>query len=129
MINFIGHASHSQFQMPITCSNGGIKTLFNIGGRFRFFWFFCFFFFCSLVFFLRFAVMLPHICYRYTLIPTFVVRCLHLSVPAKIFRGCFNPDVLFWGHWSISTRRKSISIPDVPLGKETEKKQGVELNI
>lgn len=47
---------------------------------------------------------------------TSVVRCLHLSVPAKMFRGWYTPEGKFFcGHWSMSTRRKSISIPDVPL--------------
>lgn len=47
---------------------------------------------------------------------TSVVRCLHLSVPANIFRGAATPLLVrFCGHWSISTRLKSTSIPDVPL--------------
>lgn len=46
---------------------------------------------------------------------TSVVFCLHLSVPAKMFNGCCAPEFFIWGHWSMSTRRKSISIPDVPL--------------
>lgn len=54
-------------------------------------------------------------------LPTSVVRCLHLSVPAKMFRGCGAPDgELLCGHWSMSTRRKSISIPDVPLWMKNE---------
>lgn len=47
-----------------------------------------------------------------------VVRCLHLSVPAKMFSGRFVPGVCRCGHWSMSTRRKSMSMPDVPLQRE-----------
>lgn len=46
---------------------------------------------------------------------TMVVRCLHLSVPAKMFSGRLVPGVWRCGHWSMSTRRKSMSMPDVPL--------------
>lgn len=58
---------------------------------------------------------------------TSVVFCLHLSVPAKMLSGRATPVALaafFWGHWSMSTRRRSISMPDVPLGvsKVNEKK-------
>lgn len=48
---------------------------------------------------------------------TSVVCCLHLSVPANIFSGAIPPTILRCGHWSISTRLKSTSIPDVPLEK------------
>lgn len=59
-------------------------------------------------------------------LPTSVVRCLHLSVPAKMFRGCGAPDgELLCGHWSMSTRRKSISIPDVPLWMKNEERKGL----
>lgn len=54
--------------------------------------------------------------------PTIVVRCLHLSVPAKMFSGFVEPGILRCGHWSISTRRKSISMPDVPLKLERNRK-------
>lgn len=43
---------------------------------------------------------------------TSVVRFLHLSDAAKMFNCVLS---LGKGHWSISTRRKSISIPLVPL--------------
>lgn len=50
---------------------------------------------------------------------TSVVPCLHLSVPAKMFRGAAVPPMVsLCGHWSMSTRRRSTSIPDVPLQAE-----------
>lgn len=53
---------------------------------------------------------------------TSVVWCLHLSVPANIFRGAAVPPmVIFCGHWSISTRLKSTSMPEVPLEATTNK--------
>lgn len=51
---------------------------------------------------------------------TFVVRCLHLSVAAKMFSGSAVPPgcTRRCRHWSMSTRRKSISMPEVPLWKQ-----------
>lgn len=52
-----------------------------------------------------------------------VVRCLHLSVPAKMFSGRFVPGVWRCGHWSMSTRRKSMSMPDVPLQEDKDRER------
>ena len=49
---------------------------------------------------------------------TLVVRGLHLSDAAKILSCVLPPRA---GHWSMSTLRRSISIPLVPLTRDVDK--------